>query len=184
MCPSFLVVGDEDGGDAGLVLQALEFDLHLLAQLQIESREGLVQQQQPGPRRQGSGQRNPLLLAARDLGRAPPGKTLHAHQRQHLVHGLGHRAFRLAQHLQAEADILGHRQMGEEGIVLEHGVDRPLEGRQVVDRLAAEDDAPLGGMIESGDQPQQGGLAAARRPEQRKELALANRHVDAVQRPD
>jgi hypothetical protein len=48
----FLVVGDEDERDAGLVLQPLELDLHVLAQLQIERRQRLVEQQNLGPRRQ------------------------------------------------------------------------------------------------------------------------------------
>ena len=37
----FLIVGDEDEGDARLCLQALQFDLHLLAQFQVECRQWL-----------------------------------------------------------------------------------------------------------------------------------------------
>ena len=40
-----LVVGDEDERDADLALNALELDLHRLAQLEVERRERLVEQQ-------------------------------------------------------------------------------------------------------------------------------------------
>ena len=41
----FLVVGDEDERDADLALDALELDLHRLAQLEVERGERLVEQQ-------------------------------------------------------------------------------------------------------------------------------------------
>ncbi|MNI54072.1 hypothetical protein D3C73_1089390 [compost metagenome] len=40
----FLVVGDDDEGDAALVLQAFEFQLHLFPQLLVEGAQGLVEQ--------------------------------------------------------------------------------------------------------------------------------------------
>ena len=40
-----LVVGDEDEGDADLALDRLQLDLHLLAQLEVERAQRLVQQQ-------------------------------------------------------------------------------------------------------------------------------------------
>jgi hypothetical protein len=45
---------------------------------------------------------------------------------------------------------------------------------------AVEQNAPGGGFLEAGDQPQRRGLPASRRPEQRKELAAGNRQVDIV----
>ncbi len=43
-----LVVGDEHERDADGVLDRLELDLHLLAQLEVERAERLVEQQHPG----------------------------------------------------------------------------------------------------------------------------------------
>ena len=62
-----LVVGDEDEGDADLALDRLELDLHLLAELEVERAERLVEQQHPGPVDQRPGERDPLALAAREL---------------------------------------------------------------------------------------------------------------------
>src|SRR5260221_548914 len=44
-----LVVGDVDEGDPDLALDRLQLSLHLLAQLQVERAEWLVEQHHPGP---------------------------------------------------------------------------------------------------------------------------------------
>ena len=88
--------------------------------------------------RQRAGQRHALLLAAGKLAGAAAAQPRHLDQRQHLVDACLDLGLRLAQHLQAEADVLRHRHVGEQGIALEHGVDRPLEGRQRRDVLRHE----------------------------------------------
>ena len=60
-------MGDEDERDADLALDRLELDLHLLAQLQVEGAERLVEQQHLGPVDEGPGQRDALALAAGEL---------------------------------------------------------------------------------------------------------------------
>ena len=68
-------------------------------------------------------------------------QRLHLDQLQHLRRpALSISALRLAQHLQAEADVLRHRHVREQRVALEDGVDRPLEGRQRRDVLAVEQD--------------------------------------------
>ena len=62
-----LVVGDDDEGDADLVLQALQLHLHGAAQLLVERAERLVEQQQTRPLDQRARQRDALLLAAGEL---------------------------------------------------------------------------------------------------------------------
>ena len=83
-----LVVGDEDEGDADLALHLLQLDLHLLAQLEVERAERLVEQQHLGPVDQRPGQRDPLPLAARELVRLAVGEPLEPHGRQRLVGAL------------------------------------------------------------------------------------------------
>ena len=68
-----LVVRDEDRGGAELAQQAPQLDLHRLAQLAVEGRERLVEQQQLGPDRERARHRDALLLAARER-RAPSGR--------------------------------------------------------------------------------------------------------------
>ena len=66
-----LVVRDEDERDADLALDLLELHLHLLAQLEVERAERLVEEQDLGAVDEGAGERDALALAAGQLrGRA------------------------------------------------------------------------------------------------------------------
>ena len=80
-----LVVRDEDEGDAQLALQALELGLHLLAQLQVERAQRLVQQQHARLADQRACQRHALALAARKLRRLALGHLGQPHQLQQLA---------------------------------------------------------------------------------------------------
>ena len=81
----FLVVGDDDEGDAGALLDVHQLELRVLAQLLVEGAERLVQQQQLGLLGQGAGQRHALALAARELVRLAAGQLRELHQIQHLA---------------------------------------------------------------------------------------------------
>ena len=84
----------------------------------------------------------------------------------------------------AEADVRRHRQVREEGVVLEHHPHAPLLRRhpRAVPGDAASGDVDRAGVrrLEAGDQPQERRLAAPGRAEQRDELAAigAQRGVD------
>ena len=62
-------MGHEDERDADLALDALELDLHLLAQLEVQGAERLVEQQHLGPVDEGPGEGDALPLPAGQLGR-------------------------------------------------------------------------------------------------------------------
>ena len=63
------IVGDDQGGGAAVLQDMQRLVADLAAQLGIEAGERLVQEQQPGRRRQGTGQGDALLLTARkDVG--------------------------------------------------------------------------------------------------------------------
>ncbi|MCY1234030.1 hypothetical protein D9M72_465980 [compost metagenome] len=178
----FLVVGDEDEGDAGFLLHPFQLHLHFLAQFQVERGERFVQQQHIRARRQGAGQGHPLLLAAGEFGGTAAGQVFHLHQGQHLLDPARDGVALQSLHLQAEGDILGHAHVREERIVLEHGIDPALVGRELVHALAADLDGAGGDLLEAGDGTQQGGLAAARRAKEGEELVVADADRDIVQR--
>jgi hypothetical protein len=73
-------------------------------------------------------------------------------------------AFRPAEHGQAEADIFRHGHVWKQGVTLENGVDRSLEGRHGGNVSAVQHDLAGCRIFEAGDQPQKRGLAAARWP--------------------
>ena len=126
----FLVVGDDDEGDAGLVLDVHELELGVLAQLLVERAERLVEQQQLRLLGERAGERDALALAAGELMRLAAGERRRAARgrasrlTRSLRCGVGHRLV-----LQAVADILLDRHVREERVGLEHHVDRPLVGR-------------------------------------------------------
>ena len=66
-----LVVGHVHERDPDLGLDPLELHLELAPELEVERAERLVEEQDVGPVGEGSGERDPLLLAARELVRAP-----------------------------------------------------------------------------------------------------------------
>src|SRR4051812_12309377 len=86
--------------------------------------------------------------------------------------------------LQPELDVLRGRHVREQRVRLEHHAHVALRRRDVRDVLAVDDDPAAVGSIEAGDEPQRRRLAAARRAEQREELALAELHLDPVERLD
>src|SRR5207244_13163818 len=64
-----LVVRDVDEGDPDLLLQPLQEELHLLAELQVERTERLVEQKHARRVDERPRKCHALLLAARDLAR-------------------------------------------------------------------------------------------------------------------
>jgi len=59
------VVGDHDGGRAGLAQDRHRLVADRVAHTAVEVREGLVHEEDTGTRRDGARQRHPLLLTAR-----------------------------------------------------------------------------------------------------------------------
>ena len=83
-------------------------------------------------------------------------------------------------HAQAVGDVVDEGHVREQRIVLENGVEVPLEGRHSGDVLALEFDASGGGQLEARDQAQDRGFAGSRRPEHGEEFALADVQVHVV----
>jgi hypothetical protein len=72
--------------------------------------------------------------------------------------------------------------MREQRVVLEDDPHRALVRRQMVDHVATDPDPPFRLAYETADRPQQRGLAATRRTEQRDKLAAVDVEIDAVDR--
>ena len=101
-----LVVGDVDRRVAVGVVQAADLEAHLLAQVGVEVRQRLVQQQGLGLHDQRAGERDALLLAARQLGGIALGQRRQLRGLQDGVDlGRDGRAVELAQR-QAVGDVL------------------------------------------------------------------------------
>ena len=124
-----LVVRDVEERDADLALDRLELHLHLLAQLEVERAERLVEQQHGGPVDERAGERDALALAARELvrlRRLAPGQP---HQLERLGHARADLVRRHLAALEPERDVALDVEVLEQRVALEHRVDVALERR-------------------------------------------------------
>ena len=181
-----LVVRDQHGGDAGAFQKLGDRLAHGCAQAGIQRRKRLVQQHQARLHRHGARQRHALLLPARKLVRPPIQDTL---VQPDDIGELGDA--RLPSGLapgEAETDIVGNGQMREQRTVLRHHANtapvRRNEDAFVGESLSIEHDAPAIRRLEAGDEPQQGGLAAAGRPDDGRAAARTHVEINAGQRRD
>ncbi|MNF84319.1 hypothetical protein D3C84_666730 [compost metagenome] len=174
----FLIVGHHDGGDAKALLQDADLAAKVGAHQGIQRAEGFVQQQQAGGEGERPGQRHPLLLAAGDLARVLVGLGIEIHQRQPVIDPLLDGIARQPLILKAEGDVLGHRQVGEEGVGLKHYAKVPLLGGQQGDLPSPLPDPAAVRQIQAGDGSEQGGLAAAGGAEKADKLPRLNGQRD------
>ena len=166
------------------LLDGLELQLHLLPQLEVERAERLVEQQHLGLVHQRAGERHALSLAARELRRPAGIVAVETHHPERVRDArLALRAGHLADH-QPVGHVVGDGHVGEQGVVLEDGVDVALERRTARDVFAGQQDPAAGGQLEAGDHAQGRRLARAGRAEQREELAGADVQVHARDRHD
>ena len=63
----FLVMGDVEYGHPHVAVDALDLELHLLAQIPVEGAERLVHEEESGVEHEGAGEGDPLLLASGEL---------------------------------------------------------------------------------------------------------------------
>ena len=176
-----LIVGDVDEGDAQALLNVLQLHLHLAPQLQIQRAQGLVQQQQLRLKDQRAGDGHALALSAGELGRHALFAALQLHQAQHLRNLRPPLGTLHAAHAQSIGDVLFHIHVGKQGIILKDGVDVALLRRRVGDVPAREIHAPGVRLQQARDDAQRGGLAAARRAQQRDELPRLHIKAEAAQ---
>src|SRR6266511_2666290 len=111
-----LVVGDVEEGDAHLLLDALQLELHLLAEFQVERAERLVEQQHLGLVDDRARQGDPLPLAAGELRRLAVAKATEPHRGQDLRDPLMPLRPRHPLDAQPVLDVVGHRHVREQGI--------------------------------------------------------------------
>ena len=158
-------MGDNQECDSDPFLDADQLASGFVAQFAVERGQRLVEQQQLGHLGERPRQRHALALAAGKLVWPPLRVIRHLDQSQHLIDARVAAATVHPLLAQAKGNVGGDVQVREQRIGLKHHVDRPRIGRQCGDIDAVDDDPAAVGRLQPGDYPQQGRLAAARRPE-------------------
>jgi hypothetical protein len=134
-------VGHEDGGSSPTAQDLAQLVAEGAAQRRVERRERLVEEQQGRVDRERPAERHPLALASGELvGQA----WLQAVEAE-AFDNLGHTSCALGPRpvAQAEADVLGNRQVGKQRVALEDVADMPLLGWKVHARSGVEEDAVI-----------------------------------------
>ena len=171
-----LIVGHEHGGDADRALDGAQLVAHLLAELPVQRGQRLVEQQHARPVDERAGQGHALLHAAGQLGRAagargPRGAPGRGPRRP------GARSPRRRRAARAARRPRSRRPTGA-GRARRTGTPRRgprrCGGRPVTSSPSMRM-RPAVGLDEARDEVERGRLAAARRAEQREELALVAR---------
>ena len=162
-------------------MDALDLGPHLDAQLGVEVRQRLVEQEQARMHDERARDRDALLLAARELRGIAILVARQLHELQHAPDPLADLGRRPALQLEAEGDVAEHRHVREERVVLEHHAEAALLGRQMVHALAVDPQLAVARRDQAGDDVEGGGFAAAARAEQRHELPAPHRQGEVVE---
>ena len=177
----FLVMSDKDKGNTHLLLDPLQFILHFLAQLQIQRRQRLVQQQHLRLVHQRSCNGDALLLSAGQQSRILILISFQADQFQHLHDLLVDDILGHLLDLQAKRDILIHTEMREQRIFLKYSIQFSLIRRFIADLLAIKDHFPLIRIQETSQDTQKSSLPAPAGAEKRHKFILINIQIDPFQ---
>ena len=144
-----LVVGDVDGGDAQALLQPRDLGAHLPAQLGVEVRQRLVEEERVGLADDRATHRHALALTARQVA----GLALEVLVE---LEGLGGRAHLLVDlgvgglgQAQRERDVLVDGEVRVERVVLEDHRQVAVARRQVVDPLVADHHVAGGDVLQA-----------------------------------
>src|ERR1017187_1343531 len=183
------IVRDEHDRVA-LAVQFLEKAEHLGAGLRIERAGGLVREEEGGPVREGPGDRDALLLAARELCGKDVGLLGDPDLLEHLHRAPAALLARDAGVKQWELDVAEDGRLRQEVVALEYEADLLVADaceratRQTLDGLPVESVAAGGAGVEAAQDRHERRLPGARRPDERHELAFLDDHVDPAQGVD
>ena len=179
------LVGHEQHRHA-VLRQLLHDQQHLAGQLGVERRGHLVEEHDLGPHRQRPGDRDTLLLAARELRGEGVELVLEADAPQHFTRELtGFLGRLLLHHAWRQGDVLADGQMRKQVEALEDDADLLPELAQVgfgiVDPHPIDADGSGLDRFQPVDAAQQRALARARAPDDRHDLALGDVQRDILE---
>jgi hypothetical protein len=130
-----------------------EFKLHCLAELEIKGAEGFVKEEDLGFFDEGAGEGDALLLAAGELAGAAIFEAVEFDEGEGIADAGTDLGFGEVVHFEAEGDVFGDGEVGEEGVVLEDGVDGAMEGGAIAHRFAMNEHVAIRRRFKPGNHP-------------------------------
>ena len=165
-------------------MQFADLHPHLHAQRRVEVRERLVEQERLRLAHDRAADGDALALAAGELARLAVEIVGEVQRRRRLAHLALDDVRLLAGHLEGEGDVAAHAHVRVERVGLEHHGEAALRRADLGDVLAVDENLARGHVLEAGDEPQEGRLAAAGGADEDDELAVLDVEIDAVDDAD
>ena len=163
-------------------MQARQLLPQLLAKLRVQAGERLVEEVEARAPHERAAQGDALALAAGKLARAFAEMRGKAQRLRGLAHALLGLRGRSAPGHEPERHVLAHGHVRIEREPLEHHRDVPLLGLEARDVAPVHVDVSAGRRLQPGDEAEERGFSASRRPEHRQELAVLKLEIDSVER--
>ena len=157
-----------------------QLDLRRFTQLFVQRAQWLVQQQQLRLLDQAARQGDTLLLTTGQLVRFAFGKLGQLRQFEYIIHALCDFTLRHALATQAERNVVPDIQMREQGVRLEHHIDRTIIRRDFGNIVTCEQNFARGWGFKACQHTQQGGFATAGATQQGKNFTFFNVNRDIV----
>jgi len=158
----------------------LQFAPHLYAQLGVEIRQRLVEQENGRLAHDRAAHRHPLALPARQFARASREQVRQLEDFGGALHAGVDVGFRSPLDLQPVRHVVVHAHVRVQGVVLEHHRDVAVLRFQIVDDALADRDFARRDRLQPSDHAQQRRLAAARGSDHHDEFAVVDLHRDAL----
>jgi hypothetical protein len=133
-------MGDVDRGQRERSLKPSQLRAHGCTKFRVQAREWFVQQEEPWPTDKRTGQRNPLLLTARELMRVAGCESIDANELQGIVDSSIPLGSGNLEGIQNELEIARDRQVGPQRQILEHESDLTSVRRQEASARAGNPD--------------------------------------------
>ena len=173
----------EDECRPQLPVDSLQLFSEGVAHVSVESRQGLVEEENVGLADDCARHGHALRLAAAQLRRDPAAEPRKPNERKRSLDASGDRFTTrpmVAIRRQSEGDVLLDGQMREKRVPLKNDVEGTPLRTSARDVIPVEKDAPLVDRFQTGQNPKQRRLAAAAWTEQTEEGAGRNHQIDVI----
>ena len=179
-----LIVGYEEAGQMGSVVEAAQPVAQFLSDFGIEGTKGFVEQEDFRFDSQSAREGNTLPLTSGELAGKALSELGELNGLEELLDAGADlrfgRALAFFSHPEAESDVLKDTQMLKERVMLKDESRLALVGALGSDIAVAEKDASLVRKLESRDNAQQGGLAGTTRAKQGNQLSALDGEIHVM----
>ena len=179
-----LIVRHVDCGCAETLVQLGQLNSHLHPELGVKIGQWLIEEEYVRTANNGASHGDPLALPSTELARAPLQQTFHSEHSDDLVDPRIYLVPRIFQVGQSEAQVLPHRHVRIQGVILEDHCDIAFPWMHGGYITVANVHTAARRHLQSGNEPEESRLSTAGGAEKDHKLAVGKIYVHPVQGND